>query len=105
MPNRIPQTITKLFFILMLLLLPLVYRSCTSVNNNIAHISAISPSERSYFLKSDEDRLIVTSSDGKVTEILNIDPRTLPPYDQKALLNGIQIENGVMLEEILQDFS
>lgn len=105
MPNHISQTIAIFILILALCLLPFLYRSCTLPHADDIPVSLTSQRNDVYFLQSVGDRLILTSSDGKTTEIPNIDPRTLPPYDQKALANGIQIENNSALEEILQDFS
>lgn len=93
-------TITKWFFILILVLLPFFYCFHTLSAHDLKSIHA----DRAYFLQAAADRLIIRSPDGTKTEIHNIDPRTLPPYDQEALSKGIYVENQGELEEILQDF-
>lgn len=105
MPKHVPRTAVKILLIAALFLLPFFYRSCASVPASLSPANTAAHTALSYLLQSEGDRLIVTASDGSRTEISDIDPRTLPPYDQDALLKGIHVENSTALEEILQDFS
>ena len=61
--------------------------------------------EVGYFLLASDRHLVVTTQTGDILQILDIDPRTLPPADQKTLMHGIYVPDEIALESILQDFS
>lgn len=90
---------------LIALLLPFAFQYCADPPAYIPTAKDVEPEDALYILRAVDDHLIVTTKDGKTVQITNIDPRTLPTPDQRALVSGIPIDNSTALEEILQDFS
>lgn len=99
-----PRTLVFLIAFLIMLLIPIVYRNTAEPSAQTNKTSVFS-SNMPYFLTSFDDHLILVDPEGKTIKISDIDPRTLPPYDQSALAAGIPIKDFSVLEEILQDFS
>ena len=55
-------------------------------------------------MQSENDRLIIRQSDGSVLRTA-IDTRTLPSAEQKALANGITLDNADDLAQLLENYS
>ena len=89
----------------LLILFLLLCRACSYTQKSLQTANHSIPDSTSFFLRSENDHLIVTLPDGSMKKITDVDPRTLPPYDQNALKNGISLKNQAALEELLQDFS
>ena len=93
-----------LLAVLIIFLIPTIYRTAGETTAKSIKTATFS-SNPPYLLTSFDDHLILIDSEGKTLRISDIDPRTLPPYDQSSLTAGIPIQNFSMLEVVLQDFS